>query len=171
MSGPRIAGIAIFSLLVLLIAACSTGSPAQLPRHDTVAAYFDAPPPWPGQPWTKADQAVDAHVLESAGGPAHCDLQAVTFMTMGWPVGTFAATGDHARQYLRDRPQSAILAANLRGTWALDPKLPADAQDTGYRYGSVKLFVAPSDWDDYVYLVAPHDSERWPRSDPMTLCA
>jgi hypothetical protein len=49
--------------------------------------------------------------------------------------------------------------------------LPVDASDTGYRYGALKLYLALSDENSYAYLVSPTDSERWPRSDPMTLCS
>jgi hypothetical protein len=58
----------------------------------------------------------------------------------------------------------------ITGTWARNPTIPADAKDTGYRYGALKLYLAPSDEDSYLYLVAPADSERWPRSDPQTFC-
>jgi hypothetical protein len=42
---------------------------------------------------------------------------------------------------------------------------------SGYRYGALRLYLAASDENSYAYLVSPNDSERWPRSDPMTLCA
>jgi hypothetical protein len=53
----------------------------------------------------------------------------------------------------------------------MNPPLPQDAKDTGYRYGSLKLFLAPSDQDTYAYLVAPQGSERWPRSEPQAACS
>jgi len=41
----------------------------------------------------------------------------------------------------------------------------------GYRYGAIELYLNPSDQDEAIYVVSPTDVERWPRSDPMTLCA
>lgn len=48
--------------------------------------------------------------------------------------------------------------------------MPSDTVDTGYRYGAIKLYFAPSDQDRFAYLIAPDDSERWPRSDPQIEC-
>jgi hypothetical protein len=91
-------------------------------------------------------------------------------LNIGWPPGTRSATADQDRQYVRD-PNRTLQSTSLLGTWARNPTLPSDARDTGYRYGALKLYLAASDEDSYVYLVAPADSERWPRSDPMTLCS
>jgi hypothetical protein len=62
-------------------------------------------------------------------------------------------------------------AAQRRGC-VLRATLPSDARPTGYRYGdTLQLYVAASDQDSAVYLVAPGGAERWPRTDPMTLCS
>ncbi len=53
----------------------------------------------------------------------------------------------------------------------LEATLPADASQTGYAYGPVRLYLAPSDQDEAVYLVVGDSIERWPHSDPMTLCS
>src|SRR4051812_47292716 len=42
---------------------------------------------------------------------------------------------------------------------------------TGFAVKGVALYLAPSDEDEAVYLVAGSTVERWPRSDPMTLCS
>jgi hypothetical protein len=91
-------------------------------------------------------------------------------LNIGWPLGTLSTSADQDRQYVRD-PGSTLPTSNLVGTWARNPTLPADAGDTGYRYGALKLYLAVSDENSYAYLVSPTDSERWPRSDPMTLCS
>jgi len=91
-------------------------------------------------------------------------------LNIGWPLGTRSTSAAQDRQYVRD-PNHTLQTSALIGTWAKNPTLPADAGDTGYRYGALKLYLAPSDETSYVYLVAPSDSERWPRSDPMTLCS
>lgn len=144
--------------------------PGPLQGWRTVGSYFNRPPAYPGKPWAKDGRTVDSEELAAIGGPSHCDMQAVTILSIGWPPGTIATSGDLLRQYIRD-PGQTVSFTHLLGSWARDPTLPEDAKDTGYRYGAVKLFLAPSDQDRYVYLVAPQDSERWPRSDPLTLCS
>ena len=136
----------------------------------SVGSYFDRPAAWPGKAWTRNGRTVGWEELEASAGPSHCDWTAETFLTIGWPLGTHAITAEHARQYIRD-PSRVLTSASFLGTWQRNPALPSDARDTGYRYGTVKLYMAPSDSEQYLYLISPADSERWPRSDPMTLCA
>jgi hypothetical protein len=141
------------------------------PAHTTVASYFDNPPAWPGQPWSRNGVEVTNEVLESSAGPEHCGWQSATLMSIGWPPGTVATSSNQARQYIRDTKGALLDSRFFKGSFAHNPALPSDATDTGFRYdGVLKLYLAPSDADRYVYLVAPADSERWPRSDPMTVC-
>lgn len=42
---------------------------------------------------------------------------------------------------------------------------------TGYTYDSIQVYLSPTDQDEAIYVVGPFGSERWPRSDPMTLCS
>lgn len=141
------------------------------PAHTTVAGYFDNPPAWPGQPWSRNGVEVSNEVLESSAGPEHCGWQSATMMFMGWPPGTDATSSSQARQYIRDTRAALLDDRSLQGSFEHNPTLPPDATDTGFRYdGVLKLYLSPSDADRYVYLIAPADSERWPRSDPMTLC-
>jgi hypothetical protein len=46
--------------------------------------------------------------------------------------------------------------------------VPHDAAPC-YRYFTLTLYLA-LDQDQYAYIVAPSDSERWPRSDPPVSC-
>jgi len=48
---------------------------------------------------------------------------------------------------------------------------PTDARPTGYTFRSIQIYLSPTDQDDAIYLVGPTGAERWPRSDPMTLCS
>jgi len=144
--------------------------PAQMQQWRTVGSFFDRPPPWPGYAWERNGSTVGWQQLDTAAGPAHCDMQSMTMLHIGWPPGTRADTSASARQYIRN-PAGAFPLTDLRGTWERNPSKPADLADSGFRYGVLKLYLAPSDQDRYVYLVAPADSERWPRSDPMTLCS
>jgi hypothetical protein len=143
--------------------------PPQLQGWRTVGRYFDRPPAWPGKTWTIAGRSVDSAELEASAGPSHCGWDSATFLSMGWPLGTRSTSAAQDREYIRD-PGRTVQIPYLNGFWALNPALPADAKDTGYRYGALKLYLAPSDRDSYVYLVAPADRERWPRSDPPTTC-
>ena len=51
------------------------------------------------------------------------------------------------------------------------PRRLGRRRSMGYRYGAIELYLSPSDQDETIYVVSPTDVERWPRSDPMTLCA
>jgi hypothetical protein len=135
----------------------------------TVGSYFDRPLPWPGGPWVIDGRRVSSAEMEASAGPSHCGWSSATFLTMGWPPGTSTLSAAHSRQFIRD-PAGQVLHVSMSGTWAHNPVLPPDAIDTGFRYGAIKLYFAPSDQDRYAYLVAPTDSERWPRSDPQTEC-
>ncbi|MDP9224207.1 MAG: hypothetical protein M3P18_10190 [Actinomycetota bacterium] len=49
--------------------------------------------------------------------------------------------------------------------------LPTDARPTGYVYNNlIEVYVSPSDEDEAIYIVGTRSIERWPRSDPQTLC-
>lgn len=120
----------------------SPAAPATAPSARSVAATFHSPPAWPGLRWTLA-----------------------------WPLGTRASDARHARQYLRD-PRKVLHGAPVA---AFEPhaSLPPSAHPSGYRTGNVELWTG-ADADRYVYLVDARDHsvvERWPRSDPMTLCS
>lgn len=143
--------------------------PDGLQQWRTVGSYFDSPPAWPGYAWERGGVTVGRNELTTAAGPAHCDMQSITMLTIGWPPGSRSDNASGARQYIRDRRQH-LQDPFLQGTWMRSPPAPPDLADTGYRYGVLRLYVAPSDQDRYGYLIAPADSERWPRSDPMTLC-
>jgi hypothetical protein len=144
--------------------------PQQLQGWRTVGSYFDRPPAYPGKPWTKDGRSVDSAELDAGAGPSHCGWDSVTMLNVGWPLGTRSSSADQDRQYVRD-PSRTLRTSSLMGTWTRNPTLPADASDTGYRYGALKLYLAASDENSYAYLLAPADSERWPRSDPLTLCS
>jgi hypothetical protein len=161
--------IVVFAIWVVTLSPLADSLPVQLQGWRTVGSYFDRPPDYPGKRWSNEGRAVSSEELMAAAGPAHCSWGSITMMYIGWPLGTRSTNAAEARQYIRD-PGHTLQPQVLKGTWARDPSMPADASDTGYRYGAVRLFLAPSDDDTYAYLVAPADSERWPRSDPMTLC-
>lgn len=138
------------------------------PPLGSVAAAFDATPAYPGYTWTRDGRSVSEFELVTIAGPGHCDWEAATFLFIGWPPGTVAPNSSQARQYIRD-PRGVIEGSQTE-RFGRDVKLPDDAKATGYRLGAIEIYVSPSDADDWIYVVGPSGAERWPRSDPMTLC-
>jgi len=150
----------------LLLAACSDAAPA---GTATPAQLFDHAPAFPGYPWTYNGQTVGWQVAATSAGPEHCGWQGVTFLTLGWPPGTYSATSAHSRQYVRDPRHLLLVPAYLRSRLDLSAHLPGDARPTGLRYRGVEIDVA-ADADTAIYMVGGGHAERWPRSDPMSLC-
>ena len=124
------------------------------------------PPAWPGPAWRHGNRTASWPELDVSAGPEHCGWQSFAFLTMGWPPGNASPTAP-SHQYIRD-PFAKMVGVHLTGTWAHNPGVPQDAA-VRYTYGSLKLLLG-SDEDRYVYIVAPGDSERWPRSDPPAMC-
>lgn len=139
------------------------------PVARSVGSVFDDPPPYPGYAWTKGGRAVADRELTTIAGPGHCDWQTATMLFIGWPPGTAAMDGSQQRQYVRD-PRGDISGRDFQRLLVTRASLPADARATGYRYGAIELYLSPSDQDEAIYVVSATDVERWPRSDPMTLC-
>ena len=145
------------------------GARTTSPFARSVAAVFDHPRPYPGYTWTREGRAVPGGELGAIGGPDHCGWQSATMLIIGWPPGIVSTSRAQARQYIRD-PRGDI-RRELQLKLVKNARLPADARPTGYRYGLIELYLSPSDQDEAIYVVSPTDVERWPRSDPMTLCA
>lgn len=135
----------------------------------SVATAFDTTPAYPGYVWTRDGRSVSEFELVTIAGPDHCGWGAATFLFIGWPPGTVAPDGSHSRQYIRD--PHGVVYGRYRDLLERDAKLPSDATSTAYRLGAIELFVSPSDDDRWIYVVGPSNTERWPRADPMTLCA
>ena len=182
----RKAGRPLFALfcVALLLASCTTALPAPTPASSatsgvplptatgtpaTLGALFDPPPPAPGYQWTRNGVGVSFSELSTAAGSEHCDSQSATFLRIGWPLGTVANSRLDSRQYIRD-PQGVIIGQPFRQRLDRHATLPTEARPTGYRYGTVELHLSPRDQDEFIYVIGPAGAERWPRSDPMTLC-
>ena len=135
----------------------------------SVASAFDAPPGYPGYRWERDARVVGEFELTTIAGPSHCGWQSATMVFIGWPPGTVSPTSASARMYIRD-PQG-VYGAELRDRLVRNATLPPDAKPTGYRLGPMQLYLSPTDQDDALYVVAPSGAERWPRVEPMRLCA
>lgn len=133
----------------------------------SVAVAFDPAPPHPYL-WSREGREVSSFELVAFAGPDHCGWQSATVLIIGWPLGTVSRTIADARQYVRDA--RGAVKASLRERLDLRAVLPADARATGYRHGSIELYLSPSDQDDGIYVVGPGGAERWPRDDPPTGC-
>lgn len=148
-----------------------SSAPAPAARSEaSVADLFDNPVAYPGVTWTHEGQPVPADVIVAAAGPEHCGSEKATFLTIGWPLGTSAPTAINARQFVRD-PSGVVPTTSFRSSLDTHARLPPDARPTGYRTRGIELYFAASDEDSAVYVVGSGSTERWPRSEPMTLCS
>jgi hypothetical protein len=161
-------GLILAALLVMAWQLNALGLRASV-TSGSVGGLFDQALPYPGYTWTREGRPVDVRELVAIAGPDHCGWQRATMLQIGWPPGTVAETAAAARQYVRD--PLGVVSVRFRDGLVRNARLPADARPTGYRLGSIELHLAPSDQDEAIYVVAPAGAERWPRSDPMTLCA
>ena len=134
-----------------------------------MAVAFDNPPGYPGYQWTRNGHTVPTAELGASAGPNHCDWQSATILTIGWPLGTSAQNAGHARTYIRD--PKGVMGGTYKQRLLKGAQLPATARSTGYKLGSIELYLSPADQDEAVYLVAPSGTERWPRADPFYACA
>ena len=112
-------------------------------------------------------------VMHVAEGADHCGWTSVTFMNLGWPLGTQTEPPGDFRQYVRD--PDGVLSSVLRTPFGSDGELPADIAPSGFRRGDWELWTAPSDVADAVYVVdgdprAGGTWERWPRAIDVIGC-
>lgn len=135
----------------------------------SVATAFDQTPPHPGYTWTREGREVSQFELVTIAGPGHCGWESATFLFVGWPSGTVATDGSQSRQYIRD--PRGVIQGPFRVLLERDVKLPSDVKPTGHKLGAIELFLSPSDEDRWIYVAGPSNIERWPRSDPKTLCS
>ena len=135
----------------------------------TVASAFDAPPGYPGYGWSRNGRGVGEFELTTIAGPSHCGWQSATMAFIAWPPGTVSTTSAGARMYIRD--PEGVYSAKYRDLLVRRATLPGDATPTGYRLGPIELYLSASDQDEAIYVVAPSGAERWPRVEPMRLCA
>lgn len=139
------------------------------PPFGSVAVAFDDPIGYPGYSWSRDGRRVGPEEVNTIAGPGHCGWQSATMLFIGWPLGTVSTTAAQARQYIRD--PRGVLGHRYQELMARSVTLPSDAHPTGYRLGLIELYLSPSDQDQWIYVVSPSDRERWPRADPMVLCA
>jgi hypothetical protein len=129
--------------------------------------WFDAN----DQPLPNGSPDAVGNVLNVYLGAEHCQWESVTFMNIGWPVGTLSNAQGDWRQYVRD-PLGRFDDGALHVGYLNDTSLPSDAADTGYHRGPWRLWVSPSQADDAIFVVNADTGaiERWGRAKPPILC-
>jgi hypothetical protein len=153
-------------VLALTISGCSSSpagssSPAD-PRLPETAV----------QTWFYNGKAVPSTVIDMGGGAAHCGMERMTLLFLGWPLGD--ARDD--REYFRDpshwfSPYQAGPGHTFDSSLLdLHAKLPSDTKATGYTSGPVELYLSATDENRVAYLVGLGTVERWPRIDPPVRC-
>ncbi|MFF9060666.1 hypothetical protein ACF09K_18550 [Streptomyces sp. NPDC014882] len=97
--------------------------------------------------------------IHSSPGPEHCDWQSARFLTLG--------RGQAATTYVRD--PDGVLGTDLpTAPYDPDATLPADARDTGYRYGEGQLWL--TDDRRTAYVRTPDGVEAWPAATDAPAC-
>lgn len=101
-----------------------------------------------------------------------CQANDVFFMDLSQPVGSVARKGgDQVWLYVRYPDRLEDYQVGVRGSFLEEAPLPPDAYDTGFHRGDWRLWVSPSQIEQYIYVVNGDKAERWPRSSEPPICA
>ncbi|MET8164271.1 hypothetical protein ABZT34_08435 [Streptomyces sp. NPDC005329] len=127
--------------------------PAELPASVTDAGDEEI--------WTdEHGERVATTTVSSYPGAEHCDWQTAHFLGTG--------RGENHRQYVRD-PDGVIEESLLTSPYDGDAVMPADARDTGYRYGEWRLWLTQD--ASTAYVRTSDGVEAWPLAKEMVACA
>ncbi|MFE1289966.1 hypothetical protein [Streptomyces sp. NPDC058751] len=100
--------------------------------------------------WTDRDgRRVPTTEVSSSVGAEHCDWQSAHFLDLG----------RSGRLYARD-PRGVLPPGALAAAYDGDVRMPADARDTGYRYGDWRLWLTPD--RSTAYVRTSDGVEAWP---------
>ena len=147
-----------------LLHAPTRGQLDQVPLRASVAEEFDRSIDGYGEPWFRDGREAGRPEITVASGPSHCGWESVQFL--------FANALDPKSFWVRDPDGALEHLPRAKADFQRRAQLPADARPTGYERGAIQVWTAPSDRDDYVYLVHRDnrtDAERWVRG--QGLCA
>lgn len=126
-------------------AMCDPSEFGQSPEHPAMAGvWHDA-----------AGEPVPTGTVYSHTGPAHCDWESVTFLTV------------EDEPFVRD--PDGLLADYTVTSFDPSARLPDDAADTGYRKDGAALWRAAD--GSAVYLVSSAAVERWAATRELITCA
>ncbi|MFI1044411.1 hypothetical protein ACH4U3_01120 [Streptomyces griseoruber] len=126
--------------------------PAELPASYTDSLGLEI--------WTdSAGKRVPTTTLTSYAGAEHCGWETAHFLGL--------ARGEGYRQYVRD-PDGVLASVLLTTPYDDDVRMPADAQDTGYRYGHWRLWLTKDRTTAYVRT--SDGVEAWPLAKEPIAC-
>lgn len=126
--------------------------PAELPASWTDSHGYEI--------WTDRDgDRVPTTEVGSLAGDDHCDWRKVHFLHMG--------DGKDLRMYARD-PDGLLGSGILTAAYDGDVRMPAGAQDTGYRFEDRQLWL--TDDRRTAYVRTPDGVEAWPRTERTVAC-
>lgn len=160
--------LCLAGLVVLATAACGSPSPPS-PGSGLPPQVELRPPParaFPGDPWTIQGQRVATNVISLTLGPETCGYGALVLLTTANRLGQPFHTSDDARQYVRDPDNQFATIGRFEPSVARPP----DAVFTGYRYGSMELWLSNEAGDDVVFMGRDGIWEQWPRAREMFAC-
>ncbi|MCH8910409.1 MAG: hypothetical protein IH867_06695 [Chloroflexi bacterium] len=122
--------------------------------------------------WTINGERVPKGTISTLTGLEHCGWESATLLHIGSPLGSVMESGRDTNQYIRD-PEGVFiqLAARFRSTYEPDADLPVDAEYSGYMKNGVELWISQSQLDTVIYMVDGSSVERWPKAEPIILCA
>ena len=136
------------------------GSETDLSQDPVAVSYVRA--------WTNAQGCTVRRDVLAMREHGDCYPDNIREILMGTPLGQ-PTTPETARIYVRDpdgEENGAFSTAPLRRKVDLPPK----AQDTGYRFEDMALWIVPDD-SQYVYIVSPNEVEAWPVAQLPYGCA
>jgi hypothetical protein len=136
-------------------------------------------PTWLAQPWYAPN---GGRMPTDGWGPSmvfyqgsdHCGWERVSFVEMSWPPGFVPTSQPLSRQFARDPDgvlRDPLQAVQTRGAFDGDATLPDDARETGLHNDQAQIWVAESDPDAIYVRRSDGTAERWPRVEPLALCA
>ncbi len=129
---------------------------------------FDTGGSWTGE----GGEPVPPEALRlSPGTTDHCDWGSATFLSIGLQEPLAGVDAGWFDQYVRD--PEALFTDRLLAAFDADASAPSDAAFTGYRTGSVRLWLAASVESAAFLEMEDGTFEAWPRvsGDTPILCA
>jgi len=127
--------------------------------------------PYPGSQWYEEDGdplPPRSGVVAASLGPAHCELEELVLLNLGWPLGTDSRSSAEALQFVRD-PGGVVSDETLESAYDEAASLPKNAEYTGYHTDFMELWLQPGDVSA-AYLVFSEHVEQWPRSTSHIGC-
>jgi len=115
------------------------------------------------QVWTDSSgRRVPTTRIASSRGPEHCNWEDMTFLNVD------GGDLDGGQTYL-EHPQLSLYPDYLKVPYLPRTELPANGEDTGYRYNGRHLWLAPD--QSRAFVGTPDSVAVWPRTTEPLGCA